>query len=127
MASLHSQLKRKKLSGIFIWKLTAASFQNTLELYYEQQICLRNSWVNLDGAFLLPLKNALCILFADNNKKLFTIKKKSITIPNDLHHWKHMNKIFLPGFWVSTHFYMWPPYYNHIFQGLLIYSSKLRG
>ena len=110
----------------FIWKLKAAEFQNTLELYHDQIIWGRNYCVNLDNAVLMPPKNVLFSLFID--VKPFLPWKKKSTIPNDLHHWKGMTEtMFLPCFGESTYFdfgarlfsTQWPLYVAHILQGLL--------
>ena len=60
-------------SGSVMWKLKAAAFQNTLELYHDQRIWGRNNCVNLDNAVLLPPKNALFALLLDI--KLFLTMK----------------------------------------------------
>ena len=60
-------------SGGVMWKLKAAAFQNTLELYHDQRIWGRNNYVNLDNAVLLHPKNALFSLLLDI--KLFLTMK----------------------------------------------------
>ena len=72
-APLHPKQKLIFFSGSVMWKLKAAAFQNTLELYHDQRIWGRNNYVNLDNAVLLPPKNALFSLLLDI--KLFLTMK----------------------------------------------------
>ena len=70
---LHPKQQKYFFSGGVMWKLKAAAFQNTLELYHDQRIWGRNNYVNLDNAVLLPPKNALFSLLLDI--KLFLTMK----------------------------------------------------
>ena len=70
---LHPKQQKYFFSGGVMWKLKAAAFQNTLELYHDQRIWGRNNCVNLDNAVLLPPKNALFALLLDI--KLFLTMK----------------------------------------------------
>ena len=74
--SLSPQTKKKSFLGSYIWKLKAAAFQNTLELYNDQIIWGRNYCVNIDNAVLLPPINALLAQFLDI-KTLFAMKKEN--------------------------------------------------
>ena len=93
-------------SGSVIWKLKAAAFQNTLELYHDQRIWGRNYCVNLDNAVLLPPKNAIFALFLDI-KPFFTMKKekhhsKWLT-PLERYDWDNVFALF----WGVNLFWFW--------------------